>query len=554
MKNKILSTCLCINFLFGATAFAADKTINYDLKGKLLSNISLECDSLCKRPTITLLNSDKTRALYVNDGIGEETEEGYILKFDSFKIPSDVTTGALYLIIGGEDIEKTEATISYKAPGDIYDALKLINAATAETIHTTMLSCGETAGADLTYYRTMPENWYSAVDGAVSALDLSVSEDYSDLYEKQELYLAAVNKISDLYVIAASEDRDAAVRLIKNADNLGFDRNEYYAKADAEEIAAYIKSKNIAPDSAENDIAKLFDESVALQCIKNQDWKTTEQMLKYYQAKERFSYDFAQYDALSELNKIAVIDSLKKASSADFAGMPTLISGAITALPQTGGNDGAHQTVSGGGGGGGSYTPAAPSTSDDSGVNYTSSALKDLNDAEWARSAIETLYGKNIVSGFEDGNYYPNDNVTREQFVKTVVTALGLEADGAELTFSDVGQDAWYYRFIKTACNAGIVTGIGDNKFGIGMNITREDMAVIICRTLEYCGIQTEEAELAFTDSDEISDYAKQAVAFLSAKGIINGMGDGSFAPKGLVTRAQMAVIVCNTLEVYQSN
>lgn len=550
MKNKILSTCLCINLLLGTTAFAAD--INYDLKGKILSNISMESDSFCKRPTITLLNSDKTAALYVNDGTAEKTEDGYILKFDSFKIPSDVETGTLYLRIGGENIVQTTASVSYKAPKDIYDALNQIDAAGEETIHTTMLSCGERAGADLTYYKTMPENWYTAVDKAVSALDLAVAEDYSDLYEKQELYIDAVNKISDLYVVAASDDKEAAVRLIKNSDDLGFDRSEYYTKADAEEIAAYIKSKNIAPDGAETEIPRLFDESVAKQVIKTQDWKSVENMLKYYLEKGRFSYDFAQYDALGEFNKLTVIESLKKASSVDFASIPKLISDGILSLSQS--VSGSTSSGGGGGGGGGSYTPSVSGTSDKTEVNYTSSSLKDLNDAEWAKSAIETLYGKNILSGFEDGNYYPNDNVTREQFVKTVVTAFGLEEDGDEPNFSDVERGAWYYRFIKAACNSGIVTGIGDNKFGIGMNITREDMAVIICRTLEHYDIQAEEAELSFTDSDDISDYAKAQVAFLADKGIINGMGDGSFSPKGFVTRAQMAVIVCNTLEVYRSN
>lgn len=562
MKTKILCAGLCMSLFFGANAFA--ETISFDLRGQKISGISMESSVSCDRPTITLFNTDKTTALYVNDGTAEKTNGVYVLKFDDFKIPSkdqkgnDVATGTLYLKIGGENITATLAEVNYKSPNDIYNALNNnLDKANTTTIHSVMLLWGKTAGADLTYYEKMPQDWYDATDGAVLSLDLSVEDDLSDLYDKQEQYIKVVKKFSNQYVVAASEDRTKAVELIKKSDDLGFDRSEFYGKTDAETIAAYIKGKNVAPNSADADLPKLFDESVLVQCIKTLDWKTAESALKYYKSKSRFTYDFTNYDKLSELEKIDVIGKLKNTSGVlDFSTIPQLLSAAVPTEtnPSTDGN--AHTPA---GGGGGSYSPPAKDNTDDEKteenkeISYNSSSLKDLDDAKWAREAIETLYNRNIVSGYDDGNYYPDTDVTREQFVKTAVSAFEIDPDGEDVYFDDVERNAWYYRYIKAACNAGIISGIGDNKFGVGMNITREDMAVIICRTLEYCGMETEEAALTFTDSDQIAEYAKTAVAFLADKGIVNGIGDGSFSPKSYVTRAQMAVIVCNALDAYQA-
>lgn len=555
MKNKILCACLCTGVAFGATtALATEKTITYNLQGSVISNISMENDELCKLPTITLLNSDKTAAIYVNDGTSVESDNGYTLTFDNFTIPSSIESGTLYLRVGGENVDTVTVPISYKSPGEIYTALNdNLNVATADTIHQTMLDYGAKAGGDMTYYEKMPAVWYNAIDEAVLALDLSVADDYSDLYEKQGLFIDVLNKISAQYVICASDDKAAAVELIEKSDILGFDRNEFYAKADTTAIYTYINGKNVSPANADTQITLLFDESVAKQCIENQDWNTVEKMLKYYKSKGRINFDFTTYDQLSSLDKVTVIGSLKTSGSTEFAKISPQLAQAISALSQSGGDGGSHSSTSGGGGGGGSYMPTVTAPVTDTPIEYVSTALKDLDSVSWAKDAIESLYKENIISGFDDGNYYPESDVTREQFIKTVVAAFGITADGAKKEFSDVERNAWYYNYIMAACNSGIIEGLGDDEFGIGMNLTREDMAVIICRTLEHCGVEIEDATLDFTDKDEVSDYAKSAVAFLAEKEIISGMGDGRFEPKSFMTRAQMAVIVRNAIDMYRS-
>ena len=106
-----------------------------------------------------------------------------------------------------------------------------------------------------------------------------------------------------------------------------------------------------------------------------------------------------------------------------------------------------------------------------------------------------------------------------------------------------MSEDAWYYGYVASLCEKGIITGYGKS-FGTGDLITREDMAVMALRALNAKGESLNFESDEFSDDGAISDYAKTAVYSLKNAGIINGMGDGSFAPKFNSTRAQAAKII----------
>ncbi len=166
--------------------------------------------------------------------------------------------------------------------------------------------------------------------------------------------------------------------------------------------------------------------------------------------------------------------------------------------------------------------------------------FSDIENVEWAIEAIEYLAEKQILSGVGDGRFEPNRYMAREELVKMLDNFFGYSKEAADSDFADADKEAWYYRAISGAASKGVVTGYEDNTFGIGKNVTREDAAVILLRAFgsESFG---EAAEPEFSDNDDISDYAKEAVGILSNSGIIAGMGDGSFMPKGNLTRAQAA-------------
>ena len=176
---------------------------------------------------------------------------------------------------------------------------------------------------------------------------------------------------------------------------------------------------------------------------------------------------------------------------------------------------------------------------------FQSAKYSDIENVSWAIRAIEALTDAGIVSGTGDGKFEPERIVTREEFVKMVVLAAGLKDENQNLDFSDVKKDSWAESFIKIAVKAGIITGESESVFGIGKPLSRQDMAVIACRAGR--GNQAAKREkMEFSDSGEISDYAKSSVETLYMAELINGFENNTFRPFELCTRAMAAQVIYN--------
>lgn len=213
----------------------------------------------------------------------------------------------------------------------------------------------------------------------------------------------------------------------------------------------------------------------------------------------------------------------------------------------TGGRPGGvTNTVSGSGGGTTNpVTPSEPSTPQQPG-NGTLSGFSDMNQAAWADLAVSELSKRGILNGVGDGTFQPQRAVTREEFVKIVVEAFGFGTGTAAANFSDISAQEWYYPYVASATQLGIVGGTGDGFFGTGRAITREEMAAIICRAAEAKGLElkADKEKEDFADNGTISDWARDNVYALQQAGIISGMGDGTFAPGQQCTRAEAAKVV----------
>lgn len=207
----------------------------------------------------------------------------------------------------------------------------------------------------------------------------------------------------------------------------------------------------------------------------------------------------------------------------------------------------------GGSGGSGSSSKkyssiALPAVNQATELKPINNNFSDLSEAPYAIEAINYLTENGIISGRGDGTFAPNDNVTRAEFVKILVNAFGF-TDKADIAFSDVAEDSWYCDFIKIAVKNGLAGGMSSEYFGANENITRQDMAVMLYNAAKIAKSMASNDDVAsFTDEGEIAPYAKEAVSALTEKGIINGLDDGSFAPKALATRAQAAKIVYGLL------
>ena len=174
-------------------------------------------------------------------------------------------------------------------------------------------------------------------------------------------------------------------------------------------------------------------------------------------------------------------------------------------------------------------------------------AFDDIASVEWAAEAITSLNEKHIINGKEDRKFYPNDNITREEFVKILVLAFNAYSSDAVCSFEDVSSNDWFAPYVASAYKAGFVTGVSDVEFGVGIPVTRQDAATMIYRLIK--ADDADKGDLsAYTDRDEIALYAKDAVASLSKLGIVNGMSDAKFCPKNYCTRAQAAKMIYETL------
>lgn len=170
----------------------------------------------------------------------------------------------------------------------------------------------------------------------------------------------------------------------------------------------------------------------------------------------------------------------------------------------------------------------------------------------WGKDYISALYNRGIISGKSKTEFEPDASITREEFVKLVVELFGLNNTSSVVDFDDVDKDAWYYSYVASAYENKLINGVGDNLFGVGQKIKRQDMAKIIGTVLEMKGIKAEKAsENTFADFDRIDDYAKDYVLAISGLGIISGDDNKNFNPDKFATRQEAAKMVYGMLTAY---
>lgn len=166
------------------------------------------------------------------------------------------------------------------------------------------------------------------------------------------------------------------------------------------------------------------------------------------------------------------------------------------------------------------------------------SAENDL-DGHWAADSFERLEKMGVIKGYEDGYYRPDGKITRAEFFAALNRVCGAsENRGSE--FSDVDGGAWYKNAVDCAYTAGYASGDGDGAFRPEENITRAEAAAAVYKA--FGGDPA--GELSFTDSENIAEWAADAVKALSGKGCISGYKDGTFRPEESITRAEAFAVL----------
>ncbi|OXM85682.1 S-layer homology domain-containing protein [Paenibacillus rigui] len=182
-------------------------------------------------------------------------------------------------------------------------------------------------------------------------------------------------------------------------------------------------------------------------------------------------------------------------------------------------------------------------------------SFSDMN-GHWASMYVDRLVGLNVVHGFEDRTFRPDQPVTRAQLVKLISDALVLPAGGQPDAFADRDTlPAWAKDAIAQAVQAGVIQGYqekGAAWFKPSQELTRAELTVILSRALELgpdAAAQGSGDAAQFSDGKDIPGWALDAVHKIAASGIVTGYPDGSFRPQASVTRAEAAKMIYMLLE-----
>ncbi|MFC4596741.1 glycoside hydrolase domain-containing protein [Cohnella hongkongensis] len=183
---------------------------------------------------------------------------------------------------------------------------------------------------------------------------------------------------------------------------------------------------------------------------------------------------------------------------------------------------------------------------------YYHRTFDDLAQIDWARAAIEALASKGVMEGATDRRFRPRADITRAEFLGSLVRLLGLSAT-AQSSFADVAATDANYREIAIAEALGITSGIGNGRFGPNQPISRQEMMVLVVKALRLAGFSLgsdEDASLTgFADEAAVADYARASAATLLGSGLVRGEGGGRLNPQGSLTRAAAATVLYNILK-----
>ncbi|MEE1132972.1 MAG: 5'-nucleotidase C-terminal domain-containing protein [Caryophanon sp.] len=170
----------------------------------------------------------------------------------------------------------------------------------------------------------------------------------------------------------------------------------------------------------------------------------------------------------------------------------------------------------------------------------------DVKESYTHAAAVYELAEAGIISGFGDGTFGPGQDVTRGQVAKIIANALDLDTTNVvDPAFIDVPATNQYYGAVAALKEAQIISGYGDNTYGVGDAVTRGQMAKIIERAF---GLRDVTEAPKFTDVPDTHQYF-DAVAALSSNGVALGFGDGTYGVDKNITRGQLASFITRAME-----
>lgn len=583
--KKVMSVMLSVLMIMASmvTISAAFSEANIEYSQNVY-NITVTVEAENGGTMTAQLSNTANTILYGMDSNSTPTEaDGTYTYTFNFRMPKTAVSGE-YKVRVGNNVPTTTTTVNYTAIDDKIDFYENLEAITDTSLIKTYFATNSAfvpvSAADMTIYNGLGDRVLGLMNTMIDGLELDPGIDYDDpldpvdTFDNDSQIVAKVEAKENLFktnfeaaiIVADIADATESNWVAKATTALGdstFD-DKYYVATPPEtplvQVADVFASYS-AEAAGVNDLnlasyQDAFDVATLLYIEQTMDSGKLKEAFLYYESQGSITPVMTHIDTLVAAGADTNLwKELKKRDNTDGA---TLIANAEAIATEEVAKLGGGGGGGFGGGGGGVSKPSTPPVDQPTTPGVSTGIIdkpdgvvvpnfNDLSQAEWAREAVEALAEKGIVAGKGNGAFAPNDNVTREEFVKMIVEAFELLDEGAECNFTDVASDRWSAKYIASANRLGVVTGDGAS-FNPAAQMARQDMAVIIYRVFELAGVDVDGNAIRFTDNGAIASYAKDAVAALSGAGIVNGMGDGTFAPKATVTRAQAAKVIYGLL------
>lgn len=167
----------------------------------------------------------------------------------------------------------------------------------------------------------------------------------------------------------------------------------------------------------------------------------------------------------------------------------------------------------------------------------------DLELSHWAYESVLRLTQRGIISGDGDKTFRPNDFVTRAEFVKMILTAMDLYDSAATASFNDVNENDWFYSYVASAKINEIALGDENGNFNPNDRITRQDAVKIMHNGIMFKNYAVKEQReyASFDDEENIAEYALVPIKTMYCLNVINGYEDNTFKPASPITRCEAA-------------
>ncbi|MEO1388156.1 MAG: S-layer homology domain-containing protein [Cyanobacteria bacterium J06634_6] len=177
-------------------------------------------------------------------------------------------------------------------------------------------------------------------------------------------------------------------------------------------------------------------------------------------------------------------------------------------------------------------------------------AFADVEDGYWAKPYIDALSSRGLISGYEDGSFKPDAEVTRAQAANIISRTFDLTADKEAIAFSDVSEDYWARESIGEVVKGGFMTGFPDDTFDPGAAVTRAQTLTTLVTGLNIETPTNVQAALdRYSDANQVPNWANEKVAAATAGSlVVNHPNVAELNPEEPTTRAELSAMIYQAL------